>query len=246
MFTTDASQAIEWSAQDVDPCTGETSLRSILTGTPSTTIPIGKVVYRNGKTPFNTPPRQVIFRASKGVRVLANGLRAGEFVQPLFDYIFPELTNPGDQMFPNNFNVFDYLGLGGGPYSGGVPNAGLTEPFPIVGQLNPWPGKTAPAKTACPPPSADPPTTGTTPPPPTTANPPVDKITITSVTTKKNNGRFTVTVTATTDLKTIPKGENFSLFLSTVGTVPDTGPTTMTLTSTSGVSTILIAHQMKP
>jgi hypothetical protein len=49
---------------------------------------------------------------------VANGLHAGQFAAPVFDFIFPEALIPGDPAVPNNFWSFGFLVNGEGPNVG--------------------------------------------------------------------------------------------------------------------------------
>jgi hypothetical protein len=49
---------------------------------------------------------------------VANGLHAGQFAAPVFDYIFPEALIPGDPAVPNNFWSFGFLMNGESPAVG--------------------------------------------------------------------------------------------------------------------------------
>jgi hypothetical protein len=60
---------IEFFAMDVDPCTGETSERSLLLVEPESAAPAGKAVFRMGKTDASPVTRQVGFRYTNGVTV---------------------------------------------------------------------------------------------------------------------------------------------------------------------------------
>lgn len=70
--------------------------------------------------------REYIFRVGSGAsRQVANGLTAGQFRLPMFDYIFPEGAVFGQPIPSYNFNEFGFLAVGSGPG---------------VGRLDPWPG----------------------------------------------------------------------------------------------------------
>ncbi|RDW68550.1 hypothetical protein BP5796_09207 [Coleophoma crateriformis] len=156
VFVSDPSVQLQWYAMDVDPCTGAVTERSIalMQCTAATAAPAGRCVYRMGKTDESPAPRQVLFRLSSGTTTLSNGIIAGQFVQPVFDYIFPELAAFGTNQFPNSFDLMPYLAKGSGPYVPGT--FGATPPATpvIVGQLSPFPMAVAPAATSCPPPAS--------------------------------------------------------------------------------------------
>lgn len=71
--------------------------------------------------------------------VAAHGLVAGQYVAPFGEFIFPENKLIGDPIIANNFECLPFLSYGSGPLT----TLGLTTP-PLVGQLMPWPGETAP------------------------------------------------------------------------------------------------------
>ncbi|KAJ7253428.1 hypothetical protein C8J57DRAFT_624565 [Mycena rebaudengoi] len=187
-FVTDATTSLQWFAIDVDPCTGQTSERDLLLAQPEAAAPIGKSDFRLGKTDVSPVTRQVGFRYSSGTSPGPRGIIAGQFVQPIFDYIFPETTVFGANMPPNQLELFPYLAEGGGPFIPG----NLLTPIPttptLVGQLKPWPGIPIPAAASCSSPPSDPPT------PPTP-----DVIRIISATTQNGQGGVAMTsVTAST------------------------------------------------
>ncbi|MEI7743553.1 MAG: hypothetical protein WCK58_07365 [Chloroflexota bacterium] len=68
-----------------------------------------------------------------GAVTYANGIYAGQYHAPIDEYIFPENV-PGTPIVANNFEAIPFLACGGYSSATGV----------IGGQLNPWPGATAP------------------------------------------------------------------------------------------------------
>lgn len=147
---TDPSTTLQWFAIDVNPCDGTTTERNIQLLQPSQVAPLGRAVFRMAKTLVSPATAQVGFRLSTGTTTSGNNLTASQFIQPLFNFIFPELLNFGDPMIPLNLEAINFLAQGSGPY---IPGNPLDTPPPTclrVGQLNPWPGATAPAPTTCP------------------------------------------------------------------------------------------------
>lgn len=73
--------------------------------------------------------REYIFRVGAGtsrqMANVANGLTAGQYRFPEFDYIFAEGAVFGEPIPPYNFNEFGFLAVGSGPG---------------FGRLDPWPG----------------------------------------------------------------------------------------------------------
>jgi hypothetical protein len=233
IFTTDPGATIGWFVQDVDPCTGVITERLINDlQSDNAGPPLGRAVFRLGKILLTPSTRNVVFRMTTG-NVSTNtvgNITAGVYVQPVFDFVFPELTVPGQPFAPNAFDVMPFLALGSGPY---VPGNLLATPpaTPVlIGQLSPWPGAPIAAPTSCPPPP--PPSTPTPPvvPPTTTAvvatptpstGPSPDTIIINSATsTKARQGSFQVDVTATTN------NLQAKLFLTVAGSNPVPNPLT--------------------
>jgi hypothetical protein len=67
--------------------------------------------------------------------VAANGLVTKQYVAPIPAYVFPENTQAGDPLVPNNFECLNFLVKGFEP--------------PALGQLSPWPGATPPTSVFC-------------------------------------------------------------------------------------------------
>jgi hypothetical protein len=194
VFTTDQTTPVQWSAEDVDRCTGDITERKIQLVTPQQNAPIGRVVYRMGTTQVIPPTRNVVFRSISGTVTTKNNLTAGEYHSPIADFVFPEITTFGANAGPLAFETFPFLVNGFGPYVPGDALADkLTDP-PIVGQLKPWPGKVAPnvTPTVC---TVKPATSSAAP-----ATGPKDNITILSaVKTASRGGTSQVVVRAKSD-----------------------------------------------
>lgn len=152
-WTTDLGSTLNWFAMDVDPCTGAVTERQIATGQPNGAgvVPVGRTVYREGKTAVSPATRQVGFRLSTGNSTGPQGIIVGQYIQPVFVFIFPELLTFGNPALVNDFTAIPFLAQGSGPYVPGNPltNATCSGSPVIVGQLNPWPGATAPAPKSC-------------------------------------------------------------------------------------------------
>ena len=67
---------------------------------------------RRWTTCFNNPPK------------VANGLTAGQYVAPTFEFIFPENVKPGDALVPFDMWHLPFLRYGEGP------NVGPLTPAP--------------------------------------------------------------------------------------------------------------------
>ncbi|KAJ7604817.1 hypothetical protein DFH06DRAFT_274226 [Mycena polygramma] len=232
-FATDPSTTVKWFAIDVDPCTGVESERQLAIGQGSSVAPVGKIVYRLGKVDASPVTREVGFRYSSGTSDGPGGIIAGQFIQPIFAYIFPELISFGANEVPNQFDVIPFLSLGSGPFEFGNY---LAAPLPtptIVGQLNPWPGFPTPAATSCPPPS--PPAsssassslpssssaTSATSSASSTPSPVKDVITLISASAKNQKGQMTTSAVASSNNPTA------QLFMAIIG-VDNVSPQPMT------------------
>ncbi|KAJ6562241.1 hypothetical protein B0H19DRAFT_1143919 [Mycena capillaripes] len=255
-FATDSSTTVEWFAIDVDPCTGEESERQLVVAQGSSVAPVGKIVYRLGKVDASPATREVGFRYTSGTSAGPRGIVAGQFTQPIFDFIFPELIAFGAKQVPLEFDLMPFLAKGSGPLEFGNY---LAAPIPsptVVGQLSPWPGNIAPATTSCPPPStATAPITAPTTPAAPTKNPPKDVITVISAASRRQKGQSTTTVTASSNnaaaqlfmaitgvdnvsaqkMTKLANGQ-FSLAISTKG-----NPSSATITSSLGGKPVTVA-----
>ncbi|KAJ7701559.1 hypothetical protein B0H17DRAFT_189781 [Mycena rosella] len=205
-LTTDPTTPVQWFAIDVDPCTGEASERDLGLVQPDATAPPGLTVFRLGKTDASPVTRQVGFRQTTGTGVGPKGIIAGQFIQPIFDFVFPELISFGANELPNQFELFPFLASGSGPFT---PGNLLTSPLAttvVVGQLNPWPGNLVPGAEACA-------TSTSVSIPSATPSGPVtpDTIQIILATTQNARGTTMTTVNATTSSLTA------QLFLSVAG-----------------------------
>lgn len=163
-FMTDPLRNVDISAIDID-CNGILSFRR-----PAwvANFPIEQglpLVGKKGRYRFRAftggtflPPTQYVgTQVSGGVPgPQNNGLIYDEYQLPVPEFIFPELLVPGNAPPPDNFEDLPFLVNGTGPWPtvatvyaseqvqlGIDPNPGF--PNQVVGQLNPWPGKAAPA-----------------------------------------------------------------------------------------------------
>jgi hypothetical protein len=250
-MVTDPTTTVQWFAMDQDPCFGNVTERNLLLLAPSTIAPIGRCIFRMGKTDVSPATRNVGFRYSNGVVTQANGLVAGQFIQPVFNFIFPEIVTFGANVPELAFDHMPFLAAGSGPY---VPGNVVTPPLanpPIIGPLSPWPGANTPVPPQCPTVTSAPSSTSSTPSATPTPTPVPDTITITSATkVKDRGGAFVVTVNAKSNnpaatlqlavagpnpLPASPMTRNpdgtFSLTVSVKGT-----PTSVTVTSQFGGS----------
>ncbi len=77
-----------------------------------------------------------------------NGLTAGSYTLPNFQFIGPENLKVGAPPVPFNFDTMQFLAQGSGPYFGAGPLQ-TALPQGIVGQIAPFPGTVAPALAGC-------------------------------------------------------------------------------------------------
>jgi hypothetical protein len=159
-FTTDPSSFVMLSALDVDPCNGQTTERFYDMVAVDPGAPVGAVAGRwrwrpNSEGAFLPPTRMLratsingqYFDWNTGDSRTPAGLEAGIYSAPNFEYLFAENLGIGNPPVPNNFQEFPFLANGSGAYYGA--NGGKAV-LGRLGQLDPWPGATAPAGPSCP------------------------------------------------------------------------------------------------
>ncbi|KAH6718603.1 hypothetical protein BKA61DRAFT_652342 [Leptodontidium sp. MPI-SDFR-AT-0119] len=141
-YTTDPSQTIQVWAIDVDPCTGATSDRLI--GFAFTEPAVGlraRWKFESSGQSLGEWTRNYRLKVSSGQANTTDGILAGQFVQPVLTWVFPEVTTPGLVSPPLEFSNIQPLANGFGPDPNGF----------VFHQLNPWPGATTPLpKSSCP------------------------------------------------------------------------------------------------
>jgi hypothetical protein len=98
-------------------------------------VPLGRWKFftaKLGNTPATPTPLTREYRAvhSNGVfgTPVCNGLIAGQFQLPCFDFVTPEHLVFGDPVYPGNYQDLNFLVTGN--VAGGAP----------MGRLDPWPG----------------------------------------------------------------------------------------------------------
>jgi hypothetical protein len=146
-FSTDPSNLVDIYAVDVDPRTGVQSERLLGAANPSGPPVVGRFRFIPASGAFSPPPREfrVVTRTLCGNpnqpcqftegATTANGIQAGQYHAPNFEFIFAETLTLGDAVVPANFQDLAFLYCGSGPLT--TPTAeGNT---PIVHQLDPAP-----------------------------------------------------------------------------------------------------------
>ncbi|EGO54886.1 hypothetical protein NEUTE1DRAFT_149065 [Neurospora tetrasperma FGSC 2508] len=195
-----------------DICTGNITTRPVSGGS----LIAGQVrnKFRTGITSVagDVYAREYVISSTPNPVKTKNGILAGQYIQPVTEWIQPELTTPGLPPIPNDFSAMEHLVKGlGRDEDGNV--WGPLDPFPQSGVIVSAP---APVVNECPPPlpSPSPTTTPTDDPQPqptttvatpatttttsTTATPTPTKDTITIIAaTWISSGSGTLTVTCT-------------------------------------------------
>lgn len=138
-------------AVDVDPCTGIKTERVLGIVVPRANGRRGQWRYRPDAD-ITPATREVGARVLSGRGTNGNGIKTGQFIQPVMDdgFIFPELNVFGQPQIVNEFNLLRHLAQGSGQWLGGIPGNELDPNGPVVGQLDPWPGAIAPPRAGCP------------------------------------------------------------------------------------------------
>jgi hypothetical protein len=152
-FTTDPTSFIDLFATDVDACTGAQTLRYYATlGVDNLLVP-GRWRWRPNTDLAFLPPSRMLTAINEngiysdpttGTLGAPDGLLAGFYTAPNFEFIFPENLGIGNAPVPNNFGDFPFLTSGSGPYPAPGPGA-----LGTLGQIAPWPGAVAPPTPVC-------------------------------------------------------------------------------------------------
>ena len=151
-FSTDPTALVDVYALDQDPRSGQVSERLLWTLSPMATAQMGRFRTAGNFGGLFLPPTRMYRAVSRtmcadstgpygqchaegntGRNTYANGLTAGQFSLPNFEFIFPENLMFGQAVVPNNFQDLPFLYCGSGPLDG----PGTSSP--VVGQLDPAP-----------------------------------------------------------------------------------------------------------
>jgi K319-like protein len=152
-FTTDPTSFVDLFATDVDACTGDQTLRYYATIGVDHLVVLGRWRWRPNTDLAFLPPSRMLtaisengeyFDPNTGAPGTPNGLRAGFYTAPNFNFIFPENLGIGKPPVPNNLQDFPFLSSGSGLYPAPGPGA-----LGMLGQLSPWPGAVAPQTPVC-------------------------------------------------------------------------------------------------
>ncbi|MCX7105478.1 MAG: hypothetical protein NTU70_09430 [Methylococcales bacterium] len=165
-FTTDPSAIVDIFGMDVDKVTGKITDRLFASVNPSGPPVMGRVRFVPATGNYSPPTRnmRIVSRTlcnSKTTPCVvptpyldpknpmgkyANGIVAGQYNAPNFEFIFPENLFLGGPVLPNNFQDLAFLACGSGPLT--TASAGTNAP--IVEPLDPPPwAKPMPAPSQC-------------------------------------------------------------------------------------------------
>jgi hypothetical protein len=100
-----------------------------------------KFVWRADSTTLNKYTREYRIKATAGQVVTKNGIPAGQYTQPVTEWIMPEGNVPGAELPALNFAEFTHLTKGVGPFVDGDAT--------VFGPLNPYPGSAQPPAAIC-------------------------------------------------------------------------------------------------
>jgi hypothetical protein len=147
-FSTDPSNLIDIYAIDIDPLNGNVSERLLGAANPSGPPVVGRFRFIPASGAFSPPTRElrVVSRTLCGDPTqpckfagqngaTANGIQAGQYHAPNFEFIFAETLTMGDAVVPANLQDLAFLYCGSGPLT--TPTADGNTP--IVHQLDPAP-----------------------------------------------------------------------------------------------------------
>ncbi|KAK6066366.1 hypothetical protein SCUP515_10682 [Seiridium cupressi] len=194
-YTSDpAGSPLIVSAIDIDVCTGKETFRSVTSAIVDTAAGETRnkfdVRLKTGQS-GDVYTREYVIETNTAAKLTKNNITAGRYIQPVTEWIQPELVNPGLAPLANDFSRFSHLTKG----------LGLDAAGNIWGPLSPFPqtGVTVFDISSCPPPPSSTTTPSSTP-PTTTPTPifiPVDTVTVTAATwTSSGGGTLTVTCTS--------------------------------------------------
>jgi hypothetical protein len=132
-YVSDPSVTIAVYAVDVDPCNGQVTDRAVGNAVVKQGEIRNKWEWRADTTTFSKYTREYKVKVSTGTVATKNGLIAGQYVQPITEWILPELLNVGQNPIPYDWSGFPQL------------TNGIFQDGFAFGPLSPWPGASAPA-----------------------------------------------------------------------------------------------------
>lgn len=117
---------------DTDPCTGDENEVQVAAGQVKALDARNKFDIRFKDTSITKGAREYRIKASKGAKVVAKNIQAGQYVAPISEIIWPENNVPGTAITQNAFNLLGQL------------KDGFVFDNKQWGQLKPWPGAPTP------------------------------------------------------------------------------------------------------
>jgi hypothetical protein len=161
-MTTDPTQLVDFYAVDVDACGTQTNRfygsadpfgppiagkkgRARLRTTVGNFLPATREMRAASRTFTRGGYVDTVLPTAK---TFANGIVAGQYHAPNFEFIFPENLVAGGPQVALPLQEFPFLTSGSGPYFGAGTNAGSTA-LGTLGQISPWPGLTPPSANGC-------------------------------------------------------------------------------------------------
>ena len=147
-FSTDPSNLVDIYALDIDPNSGNVTERLLGAANPSGPPVIGRFRFIPASGAFSPPTREfrVVTRTlcsnpnqpcqfAENNNTFANGLQAGQYHAPNFEFIFAEALTLGDTVVPANLQDLAFLYCGSGSLTTPTANGNA----PMVHQLDPAP-----------------------------------------------------------------------------------------------------------
>ncbi|OQN98878.1 hypothetical protein B0A48_15224 [Cryoendolithus antarcticus] len=129
-YISDSSVGLSISRMDIDPCTGNATLVPVASAATRVAAVRNKWVVRFDSTTSTKYSRDYMFTATTGTRDTNGGaIKAGQYLSPIGEVIFPESGLPGTIPAKNDFSNFGHLAQGLGPDAQGQV-WGPLDPFP--------------------------------------------------------------------------------------------------------------------
>lgn len=133
-YTSTPGGSVLLTRSEIDPCTGKVVDQDI--GSASPQGPRLKWEWRSESTALIKYAREYKATSSNGVKETNGGqILAGQYVAPVAEWIFPEITAPGTQPAKLDFTQMTWLTNGLGPDANGK----------VWGPISPWPDASSPA-----------------------------------------------------------------------------------------------------
>ncbi len=127
-----AATTVTISAIDYDVCAGTPTYRQVGIATVVAGAIRNKFEYRGTSQPGDKYTREYRITVTGGTRTTANGIIAGQYIQPVTEWIQPEQLNPGSAPLAHDFSNINYMTAGVGKDEFGTIWGPLT-PFPQSG-----------------------------------------------------------------------------------------------------------------